>query len=100
MGKVSSFQSLGTLDGPGVRFVVFLQGCPLRCQYCHNPDSWEYNTDNLKTVEEILAQYNGVKEFCPLIIGFESDMDLSIDRYTVDAKSLLGVLSLSVDRPA
>ena len=45
-----------------------------------------------------LKDINGVKVFCPLVIGFESDMDLSIDRYTVDAKSLLGVLSLSVDR--
>lgn len=45
-----------------------------------------------------LKDINGVKVFCPLVMNFESDMDLSIDRYTVDAKSLLGVLSLSVDR--
>ena len=64
LGKIHSIETCGTVDGPGIRFVVFLQGCPMRCAYCHNPDSWTYETDNLVSVEEILEKYNGVKEFC------------------------------------
>ena len=64
LGKIHSIETCGTVDGPGIRFVVFTQGCPLRCQYCHNPDSWDYESNNLMSVEDILLQYEGVKEFC------------------------------------
>ena len=54
-GRVHSVESFGTVDGPGVRFVVFLQGCPMRCLYCHNPDTWDPGGGVPTTVEELLA---------------------------------------------
>ena len=51
---VHSFETFGSVDGPGVRFIVFLQGCRMRCQYCHNPDSWKIGGGDEFTAQEIL----------------------------------------------
>lgn len=58
-GRIHSTESFGTVDGPGVRFVIFFQGCPMRCLYCHNPDSWDPNGGQEMTVKEILTMYEG-----------------------------------------
>lgn len=63
-GNIHSIETCGTVDGPGVRFVVFFQGCPMRCLYCHNPDTWTTEINKKLSVDEILKQYESVKEFC------------------------------------
>ena len=56
-GRIHSLESFGTVDGPGVRFVVFVQGCPMRCAYCHNPDTWDMNGGTLMEPAYIIEQY-------------------------------------------
>ena len=63
LGFIHSTESFGTVDGPGIRFVVFMQGCPMRCLYCHNPDTWEIGRGDLRSADDLLNEYDGVKEF-------------------------------------
>ena len=63
IGRIHSIQSLGTLDGPGVRFVVFLQGCNLRCGCCHNPDTWEMKQGKEISVDEIVDKCVRYREY-------------------------------------
>ncbi len=62
-GRVHSIQSLGTVDGPGVRFVVFFQGCPLRCKCCHNPDTWDFSGGTEYSPEEIVGKAMRYKDY-------------------------------------
>ena len=64
-GNIHSLESFGTVDGPGIRFVVFLQGCPMRCEFCHNPDTWDPRTKGQYTMtpEELLAEVKRYRSF-------------------------------------
>lgn len=63
LANIHSIETMGTVDGPGIRFVVFFQGCPMRCLYCHNPDTWSNKINKQMSSDEILSQFESVKEF-------------------------------------
>ena len=62
-GRINSIQTLGTVDGPGVRFVLFMQGCPLRCGYCHNPDTWDPTGGREVTASDIFENVKRYREY-------------------------------------
>ena len=63
LGRIHSVETMGTVDGPGIRFVVFTQGCPMRCAYCHNPDTWAVNAGSMVSVEELLEEFESNRQF-------------------------------------
>lgn len=63
VGKIHSVFSGGTVDGPGIRFVVFMQGCPLRCKYCHNPDSWKIGVGEERSVYDLVTEIVRYKNY-------------------------------------
>lgn len=94
MLRVHSIQSLGTLDGPGVRFVVFLQGCHLRCKCCHNPDTWDYDGGNEMGVEEIAKRAERYKEY----FGVEGGITVSGGEPLLQAEKVYELFSLCKEK--
>ena len=66
-GYVHSFHTAAAADGPGVRFAIFLSGCPFRCKYCHNPDTWEMKRGTLKTVDSLLDEIKKYYKIFPSV---------------------------------
>ena len=63
IGYINSYETMGLVDGPGVRFVVFMQGCPLRCLYCHNPETWELNKGEQVSALELFNKIKSYKNY-------------------------------------
>ena len=87
-GKISSIETLGTLDGPGIRFVVFLYGCSLRCIYCHNPETWCGAKYEELTPAELVEKIKHYKNY----FGENGGVTFSGGEPTAQAKELIGLV--------
>ena len=91
LGRIHSIQSMGTLDGPGIRFVVFLQGCPLRCGCCHNPDTWDMLGGTEITAGELVDKALRYREY----FGDEGGITLSGGEPLMQTEFARAILTLA-----
>lgn len=91
-GKIHSFESTSFVDGPGMRCVIFFQGCPLRCVYCHNPDSWDFNSGSQVSAKELIEK---VLRYKPYFAGSGGGLTCSGGEPLLQPEFLLEILTLA-----
>ncbi len=91
-GKIHSFESTSFVDGPGMRCVIFFQGCPLRCVYCHNPDSWDFNSGSQVSANELIEK---VLRYKPYFAGSGGGLTCSGGEPLFQPEFLLELLTLA-----
>lgn len=86
LGYVHSIETFGTVDGPGIRFVIFMQGCPLKCKYCHNRDTWDTNTGRRTNVNDLLSE---IKRYIPYMKSSGGGVTVSGGEPLLQAKFII-----------
>ena len=89
IGFIHSFETAGTLDGPGIRFVVFITGCPLRCQYCQNPDTWHVRNGSPMSVDQVMRE---IEKYAGFLIKAGGGITFSGGEPLVQIKFLANLL--------
>lgn len=88
-GRIHSVETFGTVDGPGIRYIIFLQGCPLRCKYCHNRDTWSLNGGREVSVDEVLSD---IKKYIPFMTSSGGGVTISGGEPTLQMEFLITLL--------
>ncbi|ABR48368.1 pyruvate formate-lyase activating enzyme [Alkaliphilus metalliredigens QYMF] len=88
-GKIHSIETFGTVDGPGIRYIIFFQGCPLRCKYCHNRDTWDLQGGKEMTVDEVISD---IKKYIPFMVSSGGGVTISGGEPTLQMEFLTALL--------
>jgi pyruvate formate lyase activating enzyme len=88
-GYIHSYETMGTADGPGMRFVLFLTGCPLRCQYCHNPDTWHLKNGRRVAVDDVMAE---IGKYADFLVDSDGGVTISGGEPLFQARFLASIL--------